>query len=78
MTVKRRLSRIAVAALIMAGGMISATVAQAEDLVDFLWGGGDEYGGGRSVVEVTAPNLTTLYVDPSGSRYGRYVGVRAE
>lgn len=50
MTVKRRLSRIAVAALIMTGGMISATVAQAEDLVDFLWGGGDEYGGGRSVV----------------------------
>ena len=29
----------------------------------------------RSVVKVTAPNRTTLFVDPSGSAYGRYVGV---
>jgi hypothetical protein len=34
----------------MAGGLVSATSAQAEDLVDFLWGGGDEYGGGRKIV----------------------------
>ena len=46
---------------------------------DWLAGrGGFLDGGGRSVVEVTAPNRTTLYVDPSGSHYGRYVGVRAE
>jgi len=29
----------------------------------------------RSVVEVTAPDRITLYVDPSGSAYGRYVGI---
>jgi hypothetical protein len=29
----------------------------------------------RSVVMVTAPTRTTLFVDPSGSAYGRYVGV---
>jgi hypothetical protein len=34
----------------MAGGFVSTTSAQAEDLVDFLWGGSDEYGGGRKVV----------------------------
>ena len=50
MTLHRRLSGIAVAALIMAGGFISSTAAQAEDLVDFLWGGSEEYGGGRRVV----------------------------
>jgi len=50
MTLHRRLSGIAVAALIMAGGFISSTAVQAEDLVDFLWGGSEEYGGGRRVV----------------------------
>jgi lipoprotein-anchoring transpeptidase ErfK/SrfK len=34
----------------MAGGLISAPSAKAEDLVDFLWGGSPEYGGGRSLV----------------------------
>ncbi len=29
----------------------------------------------RNAVMVTAPERTTLYVDPSGSAYGRYVGV---
>jgi len=29
----------------------------------------------RSVVMVTAPDRKTLFVDPSGSAYGRYVGV---
>lgn len=50
MTLHCRLSGIALAALVLAGGLISATSAKAEDLVDFLWGGSDEYGGGRSVV----------------------------
>ncbi len=46
---------------------------------DWLAGrGGFLEGGGRSVVEVTAPNRTTLYIDPSGSSYGRYVGIRAD
>ena len=46
---------------------------------DWLAGrGGYLDGGGRSVVEVTAPNRTTLYVDPSGSNYGRYVGLRVD
>jgi len=31
----------------------------------------------RSVVKVTAPDRTTLYVDPSGNAYGRYVGIAA-
>ena len=50
MTLHCRLSGIVLAALILAGGLISATSVQAEDLVDFLWGGSEEYGGGRSVV----------------------------
>lgn len=29
----------------------------------------------RSVVMVTAPGRKTLFVDPSGSAYGRYVGI---
>lgn len=46
---------------------------------DWLAGhGGYLEGGGRNVVEVTAPNRTTLYVDPSGGKYGRYVGIRVE
>ena len=32
----------------------------------------------RHVVEVKAANRTTLYVDPSGSAYGRYVGIAVE
>jgi hypothetical protein len=50
MTLHCRLSGIALAALILAGGLISTPSAQAEDLVDFLWGGSEEYGGGRRVV----------------------------
>jgi hypothetical protein len=41
---------MAFAALILIGGAMSATSAKAEDLVDFLWGGDAEYGGGRNVV----------------------------
>jgi hypothetical protein len=50
MTLHCRFSGFVLAALVLAGGLISAASAQAEDLVDFLWGGSDEYGGGRSVV----------------------------
>ena len=32
----------------------------------------------RHVVEVKSENRKTLYVDPSGSAYGRYVGVAVE
>lgn len=32
----------------------------------------------RRAVEVSAPGRTTLYVDPSGSAYGQYVGIAVE
>jgi hypothetical protein len=50
MTLPRHLSGLALAALTLVGGIMSASSAKAEDLVDFLWGGSDEYGGGRSTV----------------------------
>ncbi len=45
---------------------------------DWLTGRGGHSNGKRSVVEVSAPGRTTLYVDPSGGSYGRYVGVAIE
>jgi hypothetical protein len=45
---------------------------------DWLTGRGGHKNGKRSVVEVSAPGRTTLYVDPSGGSYGRYVGVAVE
>ena len=42
---------------------------------DWLTGRGGHANGQRQVVEVCAPGRTTLYVDPSGGSYGRYVGV---
>ena len=45
---------------------------------DWLAGRGGHANGQRSVVEVSAPGRTTLYVDPSGGSYGRYVGVAVE
>ena len=45
---------------------------------DWLAGRGGHADGHRRVVEVSAPGRTTLYVDPSGSSYGRYVGVATE
>ena len=48
-----------------------------EDL-DWLAGRGGHTNGQRQVVEVSAPGRTTLYVDPSGGSYGRYVGVAIE
>ena len=45
---------------------------------DWLAGRGGHTDGHRRVVEVSAPGCTTLYVDPSGGSYGRYVGVAIE
>jgi hypothetical protein len=45
---------------------------------DWLAGRGGHADGHRRVVEVSAPDRTTLYVDPSGGNYGRYVGVAVE
>ncbi len=45
---------------------------------DWLTGRGGHANGHRQVVEVSAPGRTTLYVDPSGGSYGRYVGVAIE
>jgi hypothetical protein len=45
---------------------------------EWLTGRGGHANGQRQVVEVSAPGRTTLYVDPSGSSYGRYVGVAIE
>jgi len=42
---------------------------------DWLAGRGGYENGRRNVVEVSAQGRTTLYVDPSGFSYGRYVGV---
>ncbi len=42
---------------------------------EWLTGRGGHANGQRQVVEVSAPGRTTLYVDPSGGSYGRYVGV---
>ncbi|WP_045837099.1 L,D-transpeptidase [Hyphomicrobium sp. 99] len=50
MSLPRIISGLTVAAIVMAGGLMSASSAKAEDLVDFLWGGSPEYGGGRSIV----------------------------
>lgn len=46
----RPISGIVLAALTLTAGIAAAPSAKAEDLVDFLWGGSAEYGGGRSVV----------------------------
>lgn len=45
---------------------------------DWLAGRGGYAEGRRCVVEVSAPGRTTLYVDPSGGSYGRYVGIAEE
>jgi hypothetical protein len=45
---------------------------------DWLAGRGGHANGHRKVVEVSAPGRTTLYVDPSGGSYARYVGVAIE
>ena len=45
---------------------------------DWLAGLGGHANGCRRVVAVSAPNRRTLFVDPSGGSYGRYVGVAQE
>ena len=40
---------------------------------DWLQGKGGYYGDGRLCVEVHAPGRPYLFIDPSGSDYGRYV-----
>ncbi len=40
---------------------------------DWLKGKGGYYGDGRLCVEVHAPGRPYLFIDPSGSDYGRYV-----
>lgn len=45
---------------------------------DWLAGLGGHRGGRRCVVAVSAPNRRTLFVDPSGGSYGRYVGIAEE
>ena len=42
---------------------------------DWLAGLGGHADGRRRVVAVSAPGRTTVFVDPSGSSYGRYVGI---
>ena len=42
---------------------------------DWLAGLGGHADGRRRVVAVSTPGRTTVFVDPSGSRYGRYVGI---
>jgi len=42
---------------------------------DWLAGLGGHADGRRRVVAVSAPNRRTLFVDPSGGRDGRYVGI---
>lgn len=43
---------------------------------EWLSGKGGYLNNTRQAIEVTAPDRQTLYVDPSGSSYGRYVGLR--
>ena len=50
MTLTRYFSGVAIAALTVIGGLASTQPAMAEDLVDFLWGGSAEFGGGRATV----------------------------
>lgn len=42
---------------------------------EWLQGKGGYIGDKRQVVELKAPDRITLYVDPQGSNYGRYVGL---
>ena len=45
---------------------------------DWLAGRGGFENGRRMVIEVTASQRRTLYIDPSGSDYARYVGFADE
>jgi len=50
MTLTRYFSGVAIAVLTVISGLASTQPAMAEDLVDFLWGGSAEFGGGRATV----------------------------
>lgn len=50
MTVFSRLSGAATAVATLLGAVCLPTAASAQGLIDFLWGGSAEYGGGKSVV----------------------------
>jgi hypothetical protein len=50
MNLARPFSGIALTTLILVSWLATPQSAKAEDLVDFLWGGGAEFGGGRGVV----------------------------
>lgn len=65
---------------------ISETIEVSKDKYDYfaanmhrdhewLRGKGGYIGDKRQVVELKAPDRITLYVDPQGSNYGRYVGL---
>lgn len=43
---------------------------------DWLAGKGGTHNGMWNVVEIVAPERTTLYVNPEGYAYARYVGMR--
>lgn len=45
----RLLAGIALAAFTLTGSLATSQTAKAEDLVNFLWGGSEEFGGGRQV-----------------------------
>lgn len=45
---------------------------------EWLSGKGGYLNNKRQAIEITAPDRQTLYVDPSGSSYGRYVGMRVD
>lgn len=45
---------------------------------EFLKGKGGYNDGWRTVVELTCKGKQTLYTDPSGSSYCRYLGVKVE
>ena len=45
---------------------------------DWLAGLGGHAAGRRHVVAVSAPGRRTVFVDPSGGSYGRYVGIAEE
>jgi hypothetical protein len=42
---------------------------------DWMAGKGGSKNGLRSVIVITAPKRSTLFVDPSGGDYARYVGI---
>ncbi|HIN63568.1 MAG TPA: L,D-transpeptidase [Candidatus Obscuribacterales bacterium] len=50
MALKKPLSGLVMAALTALGAATASTAASAQTLVDFLWGGGSDFGGGRQTV----------------------------